>query len=294
MTPGHIALAERQYFRAFSRARSRAAVFVWDVDVIPRRLRAGFGLLDEIWASCSMTAEFLRDYTFRTVVTVPPPLPVPEDGQKGDFRRRFGLQDKFTLAYQVDMGSSACRKKPGVAIKICKAAFPTQTGETHLVLKCTRTDISAPKSRTLETAKGSRSDISLIIDLWEKELVESMLRDIDCYLSPHRIEGCRLAIAEAVSHGVHVIATPHGGPLDFLDPEHSDLIPCRLVNVGRDPTHPEQARWAEPIIDDAADLMRDAFLHRERTQARAGEARAQAISRFTLERSSQWIVDRLS
>jgi hypothetical protein len=293
VTPGHIVFSELQYPRAFSRHKKRAAAFSWDVDVIPRRLRAGFPLLDEVWALSSMGQNYLSQATSTPVHLFPTPISRPEEPFPGSFRTALSLGDKFVVAYQFDIGSSARRKNARAAIEIYRNAFPHEKGDTHLIMKCTRADVDSAEWRELELARGSRSDISLINDFWTRDFVDAMYADIDCYLSPHRSEGYGLTVAEALSHGVFVIATAYGGPMDFMSPDNCGFIPFRMVEVGPDPIYPAKARWAEPDINDGADLLRDAYFHRDKTQARASAAREEALSRFTVERAVNWIRDRV-
>ncbi len=292
VTPGHIAFAKLQFPRAFSSSRHRSAIFMWDVDVIPNRLRAGFRFLDELWTASSMGAEYLRTATAVPVAHFPAPILRPSTKPKGSFRRFLDAGDKFLVAYQFDIGSSARRKNPAAAIAMYKAAFPKTSGETHLILKCTRADINSPEWKELQDAKDSREDITLVNEFWDHDLVDSMYRDLDCYLSPHRSEGYGLTIAEALAHGIYVIATAHGGPMDFMNPELSGLIPCQLVSVGQDPIYPADARWADPNIDDGADLLRQAFLDRDTTQRKALQARQEVLEKFTIERAAEWIKQR--
>ena len=295
ITPGHIAFAELQYPRAFSPKRTqRAAVFMWDVDVIPARLRAGFRFLDQLWTASSMGAEYLSKATSKPVHYFPAPILEPKDVPSGMLRRQLDVGDAFLVAYQFDIGSSARRKNAAAAIDIYKKAFPTSSNDTHLLLKCTRGNPNSPEWGELEEARGSRQDITLVNDYWEKELVDAMYSDLDCYLSPHRSEGYGLTVAEAMAHGIYVIATAHGGPVDVMDSNYSGMIPCRLVEVGKDPIYPAHARWAEPDIDAGADLLREAYANRDATRAKASLGRRHVLDTFTIQRAAEWINDHLT
>lgn len=293
ITPGHIPMAQVQYCRAFSRRLKRAAVFMWDVDVIPSRFSFGLRFTDEAWAASTMGADYLSAAVSQPVVYFPAPILRPEPRPRGVFRERLGLGDKFVVAYQFDIGSSARRKNPAAAIAIYRAAFPKNTGETHLVLKCTRAEETSAEWRSLIEAKDSRDDITLVNEFWDREFVKDMFADIDCYLSPHRSEGYGLTVAEAVANGTYVIATAHGGPVDFMDADNCGLIPCRLIPVGSDPIYPATAKWADPDMDSATDLLREAFANRERTIAMGLRARDHALETFSVARAADWIMSRL-
>lgn len=293
VTPGHIPMSQVQYWRAFSRRIHSAAVFMWDVDAIPARFRFGLKFTDEAWAASTMGAEYLGAVHSRPVAYFPAPILAPNPRVRGAFRERLGLGDKFVVAYQFDIGSSARRKNPVAAIDIYRAAFPKDIGESQLVLKCTRADESSADWRALVLAKDSRKDITLVNEFWERNIVEDMFADIDCYLSPHRSEGYGLTVAEAVANGVYVISTAHGGPVDFLQADNCGLIPCRLVPVGPDPIYPAKARWADPDIDSATDLLREAFANRPRTRSMGLKAKDHALETFSVARAAEWIMSRL-
>lgn len=293
VTPGHIAFAELQYASAFLKSQASIGIFMWDVDVIPRRLRVGFRLLDELWTASTMGAEYLRRVTSIPVHYFPAPITPPRQGPTGIVRKHFDIGDSFLVGYQFDIGSSANRKNPRAAIEIYKAAFPRPQSDSRLILKCTRADTRSPEWKDLEHAKGSRDDIILVNEFWPQDLVDSFYRDLDCYLSPHRSEGYGLTVAQALANGVHVIATAYGGPMDFINPSLSDTIPYRLINIGKDPIYPVNARWAEPNFDAGADLLRRAFVEREQTRHRAVQAQREVLKKFTIDSSVEWIKNRL-
>jgi hypothetical protein len=79
-----------------------------------------------------------------------------------------------------------------------------------------------------------------------------------------------------------------------MDDDNSYLVPCTLVPVGpRAWPYPPDARWAEPDIARAAEIMRHVYENRVEAQERGARARRDLATRHTLERTADFIVDRL-
>jgi hypothetical protein len=90
-----------------------------------------------------------------------------------------------------------------------------------------------------------------------REEHQAFLAAGDGFVSLHRAEGFGLNIAEAMALGKPVIATGYSGNLEFMDDTNSRLVPFALVPVpaGCDPY--VGARWAEPDVGVAAEMMRE-------------------------------------
>jgi glycosyltransferase involved in cell wall biosynthesis len=75
--------------------------------------------------------------------------------------------------------------------------------------------------------------------------------------------------------GTPVIATGYSGNLDFMDESTAYLVPWEYANVGpgADP-YPAGARWADPDLDAAAQLMARVAAHPSEAVATGRRARA--------------------
>jgi glycosyltransferase involved in cell wall biosynthesis len=145
--------------------------------------------------------------------------------------------------------------------------------------------------QTFARAFGSRSDVRLVVKVWESPPWEfdrealarlqqqlpnatflldhlpytdmlELIRDCDAYVSLHRTEGLGLGILEAMSFGKPVIATDYGGSRDFVDAFCGLPVPYTLVPVDttQDCYHAAelgaQAYWADANQEVAAEHMR--------------------------------------
>jgi 2-polyprenyl-3-methyl-5-hydroxy-6-metoxy-1,4-benzoquinol methylase len=112
----------------------------------------------------------------------------------------------------------------------------------------------------------------------------ALIAACDCYVSLHRSEGWGLTMAEAMALAKPVIATGYSGNLDFMTTENSFLVDyvTGAVPAGCEP-YTAGTRWAEPSLDSAAALMRRVFEQPEEAAARGRLARADILSRHSLD-----------
>ncbi len=89
----------------------------------------------------------------------------------------------------------------------------------------------------------------------------------DCIVHPHRGEGFGLPILEGMATGKPAIVTRFGGPLEFCNEANSYLIDAERVAVTNfHDAVPKEATWAEPVVTNVMDLMRDACTNRDATE----------------------------
>ncbi len=96
--------------------------------------------------------------------------------------------------------------------------------------------------------------------------------------------------------GGPVIATAYSGNLEFMNDANSLLVPVHELRPGDDGSdpYPADALWAEPDLDAATRLMREA-VERPDQMARLGErARADVLERFSLERTGAFIAEQVA
>ena len=285
VSPGQLPFAQLMHPRAFLSRHRRAAIIFWDVDKVPKRMGVGFKLLDELWAPSSSGATVLAEQFDIPVRVFPTPILSLAGGSRGSLRRAIGIKDEFLIAYQFDMGSSAMRKNPWDAVSSYRQAFPNENDGAHLLLKCSRGVEASADYKRLQELCDSRRDITLANEYWDDDLVASMYLDIDCYLSTHRSEGYGLTVAQALAADKYVIATGYGATTDFMPSCFTDLIPYKLVKVGKNPIYPHDAKWAEPNVEATADLLRRAFDDPVGTAAKGIQAGQHAKKEFSIDRA---------
>ena len=95
--------------------------------------------------------------------------------------------------------------------------------------------------------------------------IGSFYRSVDCYVSPSAGEGWGQTMSEAMLCGVPVIASKHGGNLDFMNNKNSYLVETgKWTHVGNDLSnkismvHPYQ-RWKLPKVSSIRKQMRTVY-----------------------------------
>jgi glycosyltransferase involved in cell wall biosynthesis len=120
----------------------------------------------------------------------------------------------------------------------------------------------------------------------------------------HRSEGFGLTMAEAMLLGKPVIATGYSGNLDFMTADTSLLVDYERVPItlepsapggsGPDlPTYPRGSFWAEPSVDQTAELMRWVYEHPDQARALGHRARRHASRLLSLQAAGRRMQQRL-
>ena len=94
--------------------------------------------------------------------------------------------------------------------------------------------------------------------LWQinKTEVNSLLKDVDVYVSLHRSEGFGLVMAEAMYLGTPVIATAWSGNTEFMNDHTACMVGYDMIELDKDYDVFKKGNvWADAHIDEAADYM---------------------------------------
>ena len=87
--------------------------------------------------------------------------------------------------------------------------------------------------------------------------VNSLLRDVDVFVSLHRAEGFGLGMAEAMLNGTPCIATNWSANTEFMDEKSACMVDYQLIELTED-IGPFKAgnRWADADVAQAAEYMK--------------------------------------
>jgi glycosyltransferase involved in cell wall biosynthesis/SAM-dependent methyltransferase len=241
----------------FFENRHSVGLWFWEISDFPDHWLPSFDYVDEVWVASEHVADALRDLTETAVQTIRlPVLPAPPAEAS---RAELGMPEGFCFLFVFDYRSVFPRKNPvGLVEAFCRA-FEPGTGPS-LVIKSICSDEFPAQRQQLAEAVADRPEIHLIEDMVPVEAKNAMIANCDCYVSLHRSEGLGLTMAEAMYFGRPVIATAYSGNLDFMNDQNGYLVPHTMTEIGpgADP-YPPDKEWAEPDLDQAAALMRDAF-----------------------------------
>ena len=278
--------------RDLLRNRYSAGLWFWETDRFPKQFRHAFDYVDEIWVASDFVREALERETSKPVLTFPLPVFVPPAPSLS--RADLGLpDDAFVFLFVFDFLSTLERKNPLGLIDAFTRAFP-QPGRALLYLKSINgARVPLDLARVTEAAAG-RPEIVLSDGYLEGDRLTALTALCDCYVSLHRSEGFGLTIAEAMAFGKPAIATGYSGNLAFMDAECSYLVPfveTRLSDaVG---PYPAGTTWADPDLDEAAQLMRQVVEHPDEARERGLRGKAAIEESQSLERATRFLVERV-
>jgi glycosyltransferase involved in cell wall biosynthesis len=229
----------------------------WELENMPMHLAKNFDLVDEVWSNSNFTKETIQKVTDREVYSFSLPVSVPilDDSYSRDM---FDIpKDKFVFLFCFDFLSELERKNPLGLIEAYTKAF-REDEDSILVLKSVNSSFVKKKASLVFEEVLQRKDIILIDQYFSDNQVSGIINDSNAYISMHRAEGFGLTMAESMILGKPTIATGYSGNLDFMNNDNSFLIPYKKVLIP-DTAAPYKGcgYWADPIIDDAVDLMRE-------------------------------------
>ncbi len=205
----------------------------------------------------------------------------------------MGLPERPYLLYMFDYFSVFERKNPVGLVEAFTAAFPDGQGPALVIKSVNGGRFRSEREQLLSACRG-RSDIHLIEDYLDADVVESLITHCAAYVSLHRAEGLGLTMSEAMSAGRPVIATGYSGNLDFMDSQNSLLVGYKLVQIPASarPYGPP-TRWAEPDLAEAARHLRWVFENPDEA-AQLGMRAQESVRSHDLDRSVCFVMRRLT
>ncbi|TRZ93087.1 MAG: hypothetical protein D4R84_11125 [Rhodocyclaceae bacterium] len=236
----------------------------WEASHLPPRWINMLSRFDGILAM----SDFIADVCRNSVPMTPTlygeaPLELPENIRSD--RKEFGLpHDAVVFAASLDPNSDPERKNPAALVTAFRAAFPAADHDVRLAIRLNNamTDFGQHTVRRLLQLAAGDARIVLLLEPMRYDQVLSLYACADIYLSFHRGEGLGLGMLESMALGKAVIATGWSGNLSFMNHSNSALLRYRLVPVSgnygffRPEVIGRDARWADPVLEDAVAWMR--------------------------------------
>jgi glycosyltransferase involved in cell wall biosynthesis len=239
---------------AFFERRHTIGYWFWELDQFPDDQVHALDLVDEVWVATRHVLDSIRPRTAKPVLHMPIPLLEPTPSPRD--RASFGLASDYTFLYAFDFHSVMERKNPIGTVEAFTRAFRPGEGP-RLVLKTINGDRWPQEFERIACAIADRPDVTLYDTYLSDDDQSALVAACDCYVSLHRAEGLGLTLADAMALGKPVIATRYSGNLDFMNDNNSFLVPFEYTTVPQGvPAYPAGARWAEPDVDVAAEVMR--------------------------------------
>lgn len=255
----------------------------WELPRVPDEWRFGQPFVHQIWAQSQFTAEALAPLAEGRPIHVMP-HPVVLDRAPA-VRSPRPDEATFRVLTMSNMASSFERKNPMAAITAFRSAFgdaPT----ARLTVKISNASAYPQGRKQVVDAIDRMDNVTFIEDTQTTSEVQALYEGSDTLISLHRSEGFGLSLAEAMIHGLPVVATNWSGNTDFLTSENGFPVAFEFV-AARDPQgtydHPDMT-WAEPDTNDAAQILRSLYDDPELRRRTGQEAMAYAFKTWNAER----------
>ena len=226
----------------------------WELEDFPKEWTPAIDLLDEIWTPSEFTSDSIRKVTNKPVHTIPYNVTAHTD-DKYD-RKYFGLpEDKFLFLIMFDFNSTMVRKNPVGAIEAYKKAFDGNDDSVGLVIKTSNTDFD--KIESVKKLLEGYKNIYFITEVLEKTAVNSLIKDVDVFVSLHRAEGFGIVMAEAMLVNTVCIATNWSSNIEFMNKDIACMVDYSFVTLEKDASpYRKGSKWADADTDQAAGYMK--------------------------------------
>ena len=124
--------------------------------------------------------------------------------------------------------------------------------------------------------------------------VNTLLEDVDVYVSLHRSEGFGLVMAESMYVGTPVIATDWSGNTEFMNNDTACMVGYDMIELNKDYEPFKKGNvWADAHVDEAADYMRRLYEDKDFYERIAGNGQKYAREHLAYKRSADIVSERL-
>ncbi len=269
-------------------------LWFWELEKIASRMRPSFKLVDEVWVASAFIQNAMARHAPVAVHVFPLPI-VERPIDPNVTREQLGLpENRFLFLFTFDYMSVFERKNPLGVLRAFRKAFPPGQGPV-LVLKSINGDRNPTHHERLLREAAGQQDVIVMDRYLTAYEANSLLGLCDCYVSLHRSEGFGLGMAEAMRLGKPVIATRFSGNLEFMNERNSFLCGYTLTPVGGGHyPYPSGAKWAEPDLDQAAELMKLVIRYPAAAQMAAEMGQRDIITKHSVENTARFLRARYS
>lgn len=259
INPQEVGLAYLYLDKNIWRNHYNIAFWLWELEDFPEEYIETIKFFDEIWTPSEFASNSIRKVTDKPVHTIP--YYVLAEADERFKRTYFKLpEDKFLYLIMYDTNSTMARKNPVGAVDAYKKAFPQENPNVGLVIKVN--NATEEDLRVIKAQIGDYKNVYFITQTLDKVQVNSLIADVDVFISLHRAEGFGLVMAEAMLTGTVCIATDWSSNTEFMNAESACMVPyCRTEIQETAGNYKKGCVWAEPDVDTASEYIRR--LHEE-------------------------------
>jgi glycosyltransferase involved in cell wall biosynthesis len=233
--------------------KKKVAIWVWELENFQVQWLKYLKFLDELWVPSNFVKDAINKISNIPIRVVPHAIDTTIVSQT-NFRKELNIpKEDFVIGFFFDSSSYVERKNPLALINVFNE-LSLKYPNIKLLLKISHIALFM-QYLDYHKVKINKNVIFLNRNINQSE-VYGLLKELDCYVSPHRTEGFGLTIAEAISVGTPVICTNYSGPTDFTSSDFCYPISFEKVNIEETMGPYEKGQpWAEIDKDELSKMI---------------------------------------
>ncbi|WP_010182818.1 glycosyltransferase [Aquimarina agarilytica] len=254
---------------AFFNDKYSILFLVWESEYVPEKLKKAINLFNEVWTPSTYCKYIFRKIYEGPIITVPHPVEVKLKPIQNHNSLIFFEEDKFSFLFIFNYHSSIERKNPFHLIEAFIGAFENDSN-VELVIKTSGSrDYKSLEKRLHNSIRGNRNIKIIDIDL-DRNSVDHLINNCDCYLSLHHSEGFGLTLAEAMYLGKPTLASNYSGNTEFMNQNNSYLVDCNIGEIENpDANFSSETIWGHPILEDTIEKLKLVYKNEELRKEKA-------------------------
>ncbi len=271
--------------------RYNIGFWLWELERLPKAWIPATDIVDEIWTPSEFVSNAVRAATNKPVYTVPYAIDAPCNDEFD--RTYFGLpKDQFLYLVMYDSNSTMDRKNPIGAINAYMKAFANEDPTVGIVVKIN--NVKEKDLFELNQLLGQYHNVYYLTKTLSKVEVNSLIKDVDVFISLHRAEGFGLVMAEAMLNGTPCVATNWSSNTEFMDEQSACMVDYKKVLIRKTAGAYEKGMmWAEPDVDEAAGYIRRLYEDRGYYEAIRQNGVSKIIETLNSDKSIRFIESRI-
>lgn len=246
---------------------------MWESEYIPSKFIETINLFNEIWTASSYCKDIFKKVYNGFILTVPHPVELNLKPKQNQNPVIFFDEDKFSFLFIFSYHSSIERKNPFFLVEAFIKTFG-KSNRVELIIKTVGAQQFKQSKKKLHQSISGQNNIKIIdIDL-DKNSVNHLINDCDCYISLHHSEGFGLTLAEAMYLGKPTIATNYSGNTEFMNESNSFLVDYELGLIENpDNNFCSKTLWANPNMQSAIEKLNEVYNNPDLRKDRATNAK---------------------
>ena len=229
----------------------------WESEYLPDDYIKNINYFDEIWVPSKFCQESISKVCRVPVINIPHPVEIQLEKTTDTDAINFYDKSKFNFLFIFDYNSTLERKNTLNLIEAFQKAFDKDDKNVVLNIKTSSSKNFVSEKQQIEDKIGDQKNIKIIEKIFDKNSLNNIINDCDCYVSLHRSEGFGLTMAEAMCLKKPVIATGYSGNTEFMDFQNSFLVQYKKATAGKNLlNYDERTIWSEPSVNHASEIMK--------------------------------------